>query len=403
MWSYFKVECKQFFMDKKNLSIYILLAFVAIFYAFKIAPAYDPIEKADYDEIEARYLTRQEFLDNVDVEDLHNSHPSVSYAYYIYSEVNPRDKMRLDALDNGDLQKYAEVTSEWYILTNAFTYKNESISYNARYFTENNRFANDDAFFAYLDQYVRYDAYAKAEYELSMEAFEQRTALQTLERLVKENLPILLIVCALLLSIDIVTKDRRHPTVLKGFPISDWKRLLVKMVVSLIGSIALFIPLFIGFIIIGMQFGFGHFQLPSPVYAPHLNWMQDGKFEMMTLGAFLGQSVALILVWFIVVINAVLLCSVLFRQEMVNFAVVLLLLFGEKFYASRGVGYFWDIHNYPTSYIEVGKIVSKYQNYYYTSDQLDFRLGLLLLVGLAVILLILTLIVAVNKRFKLVK
>lgn len=403
MWSYFKVECKQFFTDKKNLSIYILLAFVAIFYAFKIAPAYDPIEKADYDEIEARYLSRQEFLDIVDVDDLHNSHPSVGYAYSIYSEVNPLDKTRLDALDKGDLQKYAEVTSDWYFYTNAFTYRNESISYNSRYFTENNRFANDDAFFAYLDQYVRYDAYANANYELSMEAFEQRTALQTFERLLKDYLPIILIVCALLLSIDIVTKDRRHPTVLKGFPISDWKRLLVKMLVSLTGSIALFVPLFIGFIIIGVQFGFGHFQLPSPVYAQHLNWMQDGKFEMMTLGAFLGQSIVLILVWFIVVINAVLLCSVLFRQEMVNFAVVLLLLFGEKFYASRGVGYFWDIHNYPTSYIEVGKIVSKYQNFYYMSEQLDFRLGLLLLVGLAVGLLILTLIVTVNKRFRLVK
>lgn len=403
MWGYFKFELKQFFTNKKNLAIYFLLAFAAIFYAFKVAPTYDPIEKIDYEEIEARYLTRQEFIDGIARRDFQEVHPDALGAYYTFSEINPMDKARLEAIDTNNLQKYAEVTSEWYFKTNYITYYNQHISYNDRYYVNDRQYGDSEGFYNYLDQYVRYKAFSQADYELSTNLFEQRTALQTFERLLKGSLPIILIICVLLLSVDIVTKDRRHPSVLKGFPIADWKKLLVKMFVALIGCLTLFVPLIVGFIIIGVQSGFGHFQLPSPVYDIELDWRTDGSFQMMTLGAFLSQSLALLFAWFIVVISVVLLCSVLLRQEMVNLAVGLLLIFGEKFYTSRGVGYFWDVEKFPTTYIQVGKIVSKYQNFFFVSEHLDYQLGLKLLVILTVVLLTVTLIVSLNKKFKLVK
>ncbi|MEX3743767.1 MULTISPECIES: ABC transporter permease [Lysinibacillus] len=403
MWSYFKFEFKQFFTNKKNVAIYFLLAFATLFYVFKIAPTYNPIESVDYDEIEARYLTRQEFLDHMEGQDLHNVHPSVIYAIEIFNEINPIDKGRLDALDEGNLKKYADLTSDWYFFTNSITYRNEAFSYNSKYFIKNNKYAEDDAFYAYLEQAVRYDSYSKADYDLSLEIFEQRTALQTFERLLKGVLPIILIVCVLLLSIDIVKKDQRHPSILKGFPISDWKKLLVKMFVALLGSMVLFVPLIVGIFIIGLQSGFGNFNLPSPVYAAHLDWRVDGKFEMMTLGTFLGQSFILLFTWFIVMINVVLLCSIIFRSEMVNFAVGLFLIFGENFYSSRYVGYFWDVQNYPTSYIQVGQIISKRRNFYYMNNQLDFTLGLQLLLGLAGVVIFLMILIALNRRFKLIK
>jgi len=403
MWSYFKFEFKQFFTNKKNVAIYFLLAFATLFYVFKIAPTYNPIESVDYDEIEARYLTRQEFLDHMEGQDLHNVHPSVIYAIEIFKEINPIDKGRLDALDEGNFKKYADLTSDWYFFTNSITYRNEAFSYNSKYFIKNNKYAEDDAFYAYLEQAVRYDSYSKADYELSLEIFEQRTALQTFERLLKSVLPIILIVCVLLLSIDIVKKDQRHPSILKGFPISDWKKLLVKMFVALLGSVVLFVPLIVGIFIIGLQSGFGNFNLPSPVYAAHLDWRVDGKFEMMTLGTFLGKSFILLFTWFIVMINVVLLCSIIFRSEMVNFAVGLFLIFGENFYSSRYVGYFWDVQNYPTSYIQVGQIISKRRNFYYMNNQLDFTLGLQLLLGLAGVVIFLMILIALNRRYKLIK
>ena len=108
MREYLKIEFKHFFMNKKNIFIYILLTFAAFFYAYKVAPAYDPIEKVDREEIEARYLTRQEFIDSIEKRDYEDIHPMTIQAYHMFSEVNPLDKARLDTLDTGDLKKYAQ-------------------------------------------------------------------------------------------------------------------------------------------------------------------------------------------------------------------------------------------------------------------------------------------------------
>lgn len=404
MYGYFKFELKQFFTNKKNLAIYFLLAFAALFYAFKIAPAYDPIEKVDREEIEARYLTRQEFINDLSKRNLREIHPTSVRAYYDFADINPLDKARMDALDANDLKKYAEVTSDWYLQMNYLTFYNENLFYNDRYYVADREFANVEGALNAMDQHFRYGAFNEANYELSIGVFEQRTALQTFERLLKGPLPLILIICTLLLAIDIVTKDRRHPSVLKGFPIADWKKLLMKIGVAFIGSIALFVPLLIGFMIIGAQSGFGHLKLPSPEYA--LNFMQIGNeslANMMTLGMFLGRSLSLLILWFIVIINVVVLCSVLFRQEMVNLAVGLFVIFGEKFYMNRGIGYFWEVEKVPTTYIHVGKVVSSYQNYFLGSENVDYQLGLQLLSICAVVLLFIALLISLNKRFKLVK
>lgn len=403
MWRYFKFEWVQFFTNKKNVAIYCLLLFAVIFYSFKVAPAYDPIEKVDVDEIEARYLTRAAFLQKMELRDVTNLHPAVLMAIDVFNYINPYDQKRLDALSRGDLSAYAEATSEWYDITNSITYNNESFAYNARYYSYGSQYAEDNAFYAYFENTVRYKMFAQADYDLSIALFEQRTALQTLERLLKGPLPLILIGCALLLAIDIVTKDRRNPTLLKGFPIADWKRLIAKGFVALLGGLALFIPILIGITIIGLQSGFGHFGLPVPYYTANVNWQQEGLLDVMSLGMFITQCVLLLTMWFIVIITLVLLCSVVFRHELVNLAIGILIIFGENFYFSRGVGFFWSVENYPTSYIQVGQIVSKIRNYYYTTDQLTVQLGITLLFIFAVILLILMMGITLNKRFKMVK
>ncbi len=403
MRGYFIFELKQFFTNKKNIAVFALLTFAAIFYAFKIAPAYDPIEKVDYDEIEATYLTREEFLDKMFGENLWEYDPSVGYAFDIFKYINPIDLKRMEALDAGDLREYAELTSGWYFTTNVISYRNDYFPYNSRYYMTNGNFAEEEAFYNYLEQHRRYASYAKGDYELSIEIFEQRTALQTLERLLKGPLPYIFLIATLLLTIDIVTKDRRYPSILKGFPIADWKRLFVKAIVALIGSITLWLPIVVGLIIIGFQFGFGNFSLPSPVYSYEMIWNMEGKFTEMSLGMFLLRCFLLLAAWMFVMVAVVLFFSILFRQEMLNMVAGVLLIFGDRFYTSRGVGYFWNVENYPTSYVQVGNIVSKYQNFYFTSDGLHDMLGLKLLSASAAIFLICTLLISLSKRFRLIK
>jgi ABC-2 type transport system permease protein len=403
MWEYFNFEFKQFFTNKKNIAVFALLTFVAIFYAFKLAPAYDPIEKVDYDEIEARYLTREEFLDSMFGKNFSDYHYSVRYAVDLFDFLNPYDEQRLQALDEGDLRKYVAATRDWYFYTNMYTYRNELFAYNPRYYMEDRRFAEDEAYYAYLEQFQRNDAYKRVWYDLTIEILEQRTALQTLERLLKGPLPYIILIATLLLTIDIVTKDRRHPSILKGLPIADWKRLFIKACLGLIGSVLLWIPIIVGLLIVGFQFGFGNFDLPVPVYGYDMIANEEGKFVYMSMGMFLFRCFLLLAAWMVVIVSAVLLCSILFRQDMLNMVVGALLIFGERFYTSRGVGYFWNVEYYPTSYVQVGNIVSKYQNFYFTSEGLHDMLGLKLLLGGAAILLVLTLLISISKPFRLIK
>ena len=403
MRGYFVFELKQFFTSKKNIAVFALLTFAALFYAFKLAPAYDPIEKVDYDEIEARYLTRAEFLDSMFGKSLYGYHESVGHAVSMFGFLNPYDERRLQALDEGDLRKYADETSAWYYYTNVYTYRNELLAYNPRFYMEDRRFAEEEAYYAYFEQFQRYDTYKRVWYDLTIEILEQRTALQTLERLLKGPLPYILLIATLLLTIDIVTKDRRHPSVLKGFPIADWKRLLVKVFVGLIGSVFLWIPIIVGLMIVGFQFGFGNLDLPVPVYGYELIANEQGKFVHMSMGIFLFRCFLLLATWMVVIVSAVLLCSIIFRQEMFNLLVGGLLIFGDRFYASRGVGYFWNVEYFPISYVQVGNIVSKYQNFYFTSEGLHDMLGLKLLLASAAIILVLTLLISLSKRFRLIK
>ena len=313
MWNYLKIEFKQFYLNKKNIAIYCLLLFAVLFYSIKFAPAYEPIEKVDRDEIQARYDTRQEFLDRMLKRDLTNAHPAIHDAIYVFSLINPLDEQRLKALDEGDLVKYAEVTGEWYLQTNFISYSSETYSYNPLYFTKNNQFARDDAFYAYFEASKRYEYFAKADYPLSLELFEQKTALQTLERMLKGPLPLLLIIFCLLLTVDIVTKDRKHPSLLKGLPIADWKKFSVKLLVALMGSLGLFIPILIGLFIIGIQSGFGNLSIPVPQYSFGLMTDQEGLFSVMSLGDFFLESGVLLILWFLVIIVVVLLCSAIFN------------------------------------------------------------------------------------------
>ena len=84
MLAYFKFEFLQFMFNKKNIAVYVILLFFACFYALKIAPSYDPIEKVDREEIEARFPTREDFLNNVVLDE--NTYPLTRFAAAIYPE-----------------------------------------------------------------------------------------------------------------------------------------------------------------------------------------------------------------------------------------------------------------------------------------------------------------------------
>ncbi|WP_313894111.1 ABC transporter permease [Psychrobacillus sp.] len=394
MRAYFKMEFFQFMSNKKNIAIYVILLFLSCYYALKIAPEYDPIEKVDVLEIEARYLTREEFLDNVVIRE--GMHYLTAFAVSIFPEWNEYDKARLDAIEKNNLEEYAEATSKWYTYSDKFTFESEVLYYNPGYYTYGNSYAVMDGHYAYLSSASRYEDYTEGKSDLSVNVFEERTALQTLQRLLHSYLPLILLVSCILFTVDIVLKDRQNPTLLQGLPLSDWRKLIVKGGVSLLGSILAIIPLLVGLLIIGSQYGFGHFNLPVPNYS-----FSEDLFSTITMGEYLIQNLLFIVVWFFFIISLLLLVSVMLKNEFANLLVGCVFLFAEFIYFSRGIGIEWNAQWYPTSYVQVGQIISGYRNYLYVSDALSLRSGLVVMGLCTCVFLFLIFLMSNHRKFKL--
>ena len=393
MWSYFKFELKQFLTNKKNIAVYVLLLCVSCYYAIGIAPKYDPIEKVDIDGIEGSYLTKSDFLSQADSTGYMNQMTMI--AVEIYSYWNELDGERLEAYEEEDWRGYAENTAKWYQYTDGHIYSNDDLYYNSRYYSYDNIYAEEDGHHAYQYTEIRYEDYALGDSKLSVNVFDERTALQTLQRLLESYLPYVLLIGCMLLTVDIVLKDRKNPTVLRGFPISIWSKIFTKGVVAFIGSILMGIPLASGFILIGIRYGFGDFELGVPIFS--FDYMD---FTIIAMGDFLFQNFTLIVCWFVLLISLILFISVLIKVEFANLVAGIALIFWEYFYFVRSLGYVKPVEWYPTSYVKVGQVVSGNQNYIYYTDAILLKQGMVVLGICTLVLLLFTFILTSFKKYK---
>lgn len=395
MWAYFKWEFKQFFTNKKNIAVYVILLFLGLYFVLKVAPSYEPIEKVDVAEMEARFTTRDDFIKSVEGKD--NIHPSVAFALAVFPQWNEYDRARIDAINEKDYLKYAEATAGWYLYSDQLTVNGDSFFYNPLYYTYGNNYAHADGHYGYGYTASRFTGYVEGSSELSMDLFEERTALQTLQRMLNDYLPIVLFISCIFLSVDIVLKDRRNPSLLKGFPISDWKKLLMKGLVAFVGSILSFVPLYVVLIAIGLQNGFGDFSLPVPFYS----YIEE-TFTNITMSTFLLKNILFIGVWFLFLIAIILFLSIIVKAEFANLFVGFIIIAAEWFYFERVMGAYSNIERYPTSYVQVGQVISGYRNFVYQSPELTYQHGLTIIGCCTLFLVILTLIVSKFKRFKLI-
>lgn len=393
--NYIKWELKVFFSNFKNLIIFGLLFITSLYYAFYMAPAYQPIESVNEREIEVRYEERREYLENSNL--LEVSHPLALFAHQLYPPWNEIDGDRLAALADGDLHSYAKATHEWYI------YAGEAIkwdpydvlSYNPRYYTYGNRFAKEDGHYSYFYSAERYGEYASAEYDLSVNVFEERTALQTLKRLLESSLPYILLIACLLLCNDIVMKDRRHSSIVNGFPMTPFKRMMLKGLVALIGSLTSIALLLPAFLIIGIRDGFGSLELPAVVY--NFAFLSRETFENISMGMYLAKSFGMLIIWFVIIIGLVLLLSILFKNEYVNL-IVGALFFAEILYYQRGWMPNEWLHYLPTSYVQIGDIISGYKGYTLYTDLLTVEKGFFVLISAMVLIIISIKLVTMKKK-----
>lgn len=391
---YIKWELKVFFGNHKNIIIFAILLIASLYYALYIAPSYQPIESVNKSEIEVRYEDRQEFLENVEISE--GTHPITLFTYQVFQKWNEIDKERLTALIDEDLHSYAQATHEWYLYADeAINSSGGILRYNPSYYTYGNKYPEQDGHYNYLYSAERYGEYATAEYDLSLDIFEERTAIQTLKRMLESSLPYILLISCLLLSNDIVMKDRKHPSIVNGFPMTPFKRIMMKGVVAFIGSLTTIIVLIPAFLIIGLRNGFGSFTLPAVVYEFEL--LNNGTYGSISMGIFLIKSFGMILLWFVLIIGLILLLSIIFKNEYLNL-IVGSIYFLEVIYYQRGNLIDNWLSYLPTSHVQVGDVISGYKNYALLTGSITTEIGFIVLLSTITIVALLIWLVTQVKR-----
>lgn len=391
---YVKWELKLFYYNRKNIIIFVILSIASLYYALYLAPAYQPIETVNKKEIEARYEDRKEFLEHANLGP--GAHYYTLFAYQIYQEWNEIEGNRLAALNHWDLQAYAQATHEWYLYAAEMirTDPYDVLRYHPSYYTYGNKYPKQDGHYNYLYSAERYGEYATADYNLNLNIFEERTAFQTLKRMMESYLPYILLISCLLLSNDIVTKDRKHPSIVNGFPMTPFKRIMLKGVVAFIGSLTTIAVLLPAFIIIGFREGFGTITLPAVVYEFEI--LNNGTFGNISMGMFLLQCFGMILLFFILFIGLILLLSIIFKNEYVNL-VIGSICFLEMFYYERG-NLIDDWLSYlPSSYVQIADVISGYKNYVLLTGSITAKTGFIALLSTVTLVILFIWLVAKRK------
>ena len=366
--SYLKWDLKQWFTNPKNSVIYIVFLLVTLFYALRIAPSYAPVERIDPAEIEARYNDSVAFIERIES----NTDATYMQALSNLPQVKKQsiiDRKRLDALAAKDYRSYAVATAEWYNTNTMGPYKPE-------YYTGGNIFSDKEGFFAYIQTAKRYEGYTNLDMTITPEILEERTALQTLQRLLSSGLLVFLLLIVLVLSADTVLRDRTHKTVLGGFPLTSLKQLFAKGITILIGATTLWVLMIPALLIIGFQQGFGSlaFKLMAYSYGPS----GFGVYDTISLGRFFTYIALYWLSWLFLLILLSFVISLVFKSE---FLILLsgILLFASRTYFINGT-VLKPIYAYsPLSYVDPANIITGATNYLVSTDLLSAWKGLVVI------------------------
>ncbi|KAF1301139.1 hypothetical protein [Enterococcus sp. JM9B] len=376
MKNYILIESKELITNRKNQVIFIFLLIFGLYFSFIDVNRFDPIEKVNKAEIAARYEDREHFLKNVKINE--TTHYLVRFAAEVFPQWNKLDYERLRGLQTNDLKKYAQATAEWYAFSDDIYFKklSEDLRYNTRYYQLGNYFAHFDGHYAYKREKVKYQAFAKADYSLALSAFDERTALQTFYRLSQNILPIIVLIALLLLTSDILTKDTKHPSLVSGYPLTPFSRILGKSFLLFIGLVLIFIAFLPAFVFIGIQYGFGDFRYPIPIYLN--DQLNNGEFHSISLGNYTLIFFGLLLLWGFLLNFLIMSLSLLFRNELVNIGLGLLVILLEFLYYRQGIGEFRAYEWLPSSFIKIGEIITGYHNYLYVTTKFTIRQFLLI-------------------------
>ncbi len=199
--------------------------------------------------------------------------------------------------------------------------------------------------------------------QLSFHTIHDRTSLQQIHLFMLGLGPVLLLLGLIFLISDIHVKDRSLQTQKIAVPMK-WQKYLLIQTLTAIGFVSIFyLFLFSTFFILnGIQYGFGSFNLPIGYHEPFFTqgYMNLDNYQVQTIGWFMLRSFPYLglLIYLFARLNTLL--SLWTRQSVVTMALgIFMILFKYIYYGSNASELAKvDVSYFPPTYIDFGKIIT---------------------------------------------
>src|SRR5699024_9390970 len=223
----FQQEWKIFTKNIKNIAIFFIMITGAIYYATVIVPSYVHPESIDERAIEREIEEMYIKIDSIG-ENFIRSIPLKP----TYQEIIEVDRARLKALEEEDYRTYTKETMEWFNLS--------YVKPTRRYYDFEDLFPEQTTMYKLGNESRRYQGYIEKQLKITPSLLHEQTALQTFKRAMEGMLPIVFLVMVIFYSNDILTNDRKHPSLVESYPVPLNRKLWAKTAVSVTASILTF-------------------------------------------------------------------------------------------------------------------------------------------------------------------
>ncbi|MFC6464668.1 hypothetical protein ACFP65_06680 [Marinilactibacillus sp. GCM10026970] len=386
MYAQFILEWKRFSRNLKNQLLFLLFFFGALYYGLFVAPDYTPVETFADEEAITQRIEEQRYL----IDTYGTDRPRTLASAQNIIEVS---QTQLNALEEQDWPTYLSQTMNVQSQIRLARY-GQSIDPN--YFSFGERYPQEEERFWVGYKNSRYKGYINMKSKhITPAVIEERTVLQTIQRLLVGELPFILLGLVVLFSVDSITKNKGHFTIVNAIPLSFVKVLWVKTVVVLMGVTVTIIAATLALVLTIMpRYGMGALSIPVPMYGFNLD---GGFFVLYPMGIWIGQALTLFILCALLFNRGITLLSLMFKQEMLNLVLGISVIFSETLYYSRGIGYFSSIGLLPSTFFSIGSVLIGYHNHLYNALDLTFLSGVL---SLSATWLVIELLIFVLTRFR---
>jgi len=344
---------KYMWRSEKNRLFMVLTTALVLIYSFFLVPKISGEDEVDIEMLE-REMTGNvvQFEEALDEGLIVPNVLTGTTAYDQWRRESVAQRELLTALKQGDVKRYIAIDYRPTTATEQEASGLEQFAFNILGYELEQPY-----------QAVKNKAYHDEVEPLSFHIVHDRTSLQQIHLFLIGLGPVLLLLGLVFLISDVHVKDRSLQTQKIGVPMS-WQKYTFTQALTAFSFVGIFYLFLFGlfFLVNGLLYGFGSFDLPIGSYDPNfeMGFLNQDNYQVESLGGFLLQTIPYLFLLGYLFTRLNTLLSLWTKQSVVTMVLgMFLILFQTLYYGSNSVELAkLDLSNFPQTYIDFGKVLT---------------------------------------------